>query len=165
MLHILSTDLLMYFLTSTIGMSIARVVTIFNTDFTDFTSNTYNFTWSMIEFGVAILVACAPILRPLFGKLLPFPTTSHRNGAKTSIDHESFKRLDDLRCDHSSEGTIPLHPFVGPSTNTVVSTNAQGRLADNLLHEHVRSPSPVWNGSGSNARSVRIESCWDVDYV
>ena len=106
---------------STIAMSIARLVTIFNTDFSDLTSNTYIFTWSMIEFGVAIQACCIPLLRPVFVKLIPYSTKAHRDGAQRLNDQEPFRRLDDVECGALKEGGIPLQHRGLHNTTTFIS--------------------------------------------
>ncbi|KAL8945897.1 MAG: hypothetical protein Q9222_007631 [Ikaeria aurantiellina] len=59
----------------TIAMSIVRVITVFGTDYEDFTFDTVNWVWPILEYGVAIIVSCGPLIRPLLkrkGALLPY---------------------------------------------------------------------------------------------
>jgi hypothetical protein len=106
-------------LNSTIGMSIARVVTILNTNFADFTFNIYNFIWPVVEFGVAIFVSCGPLFRPLFGNMSAFRTGV---GSKTSgrMQRSSMKRSNGYAgFSNLTEDGTQLHSIAVTTTSTV----------------------------------------------
>ncbi|OCK85403.1 hypothetical protein K432DRAFT_318302 [Lepidopterella palustris CBS 459.81] len=68
----------------TMVIGILRVVAVLNVDFTDFTyaARTAHI-YSVVEIGVAIIVACSPTLRPLFDKIFR-GITSLSSGNKSS---------------------------------------------------------------------------------
>lgn len=105
-------------------MSIARVVTILNTDFLDFTANTYNVIWPVVEFGVAIFVSCGPLLRPLFGNIAAFRTGA---GSKSSgrLGRSSMKRSNGYAgFSNLTEDGTQLHSIAVTTTSTVSHNHA-----------------------------------------
>ena len=60
-------------------MSIARTVTILETDCKDFTSNTYNKVYAISEYSITILVSCTPLLRLLTEQFGFFSFSNQRN--------------------------------------------------------------------------------------
>ncbi|KAF7952622.1 uncharacterized protein EAE97_002119 [Botrytis byssoidea] len=117
---------LMCFGLFTVAMSVARVVTILNTDFSDFTYNLYNYIWPVIEFGVAIFVCCGPLLRPILTPIIgALASISTRLGSKQDLRRQSSttKRGGHRGFSHLDEDGLPLQPIAkGTHTNTISAT-------------------------------------------
>ena len=150
---------------STIGMSIARVATIFDTEFQDFTFNTYNFCWPILEYAVAIIVSCGPLLRPLLPKLkvLSFRfwwKATSKSDAARSMQHPNSFGFSQL-----SEPEIPLQSMPAPANVTSITGNAS-------QYQHPAGPGNVRShGSGLHVdlgevswpvETIQVERSWDV---
>ena len=99
-------------------MSVARVISIYETEFSDFTYNTYNFAWPILEYGVAIVVCCGPLLRPVIQKYTPSMFESRRKTTSegtvgSNPERSRFNRLRDVDC--------PIQPLHIPTTSTSVT--------------------------------------------
>ncbi len=146
-------------------MSIARVTSILGTDFTDFTFNTYNYTWPILEYGVAILVCCGPLLRPLFPQILPFSIKSRLKGNKDISGNESLQRPGHSGFSQLNEGAIPLQSRGAPTSVTTISTNAPrenriGRFEHRLSHESELNALP--RGAKPPSNVIAVQTRWDV---
>ncbi|ESZ93962.1 hypothetical protein SBOR_5665 [Sclerotinia borealis F-4128] len=139
----------------TIGMSIARVVTILNTDFSDFTYNLYNYIWPVIEFGVAIFVCCGPLLRPLltplFGALASIRT---RMGSKqeSRIQSSTIKRGGYRGFSHLNEDGLPLQSVAEGTHTNVASVTTDARNDKTGSSDDATS---------SQNKGIVVETAWD----
>ncbi|PQE05647.1 integral membrane protein [Rutstroemia sp. NJR-2017a BBW] len=144
---------------STIGMSIARVVTILNTDFSDFTYNLYNDIWPAVEFGVAIFVCCGPLLRPLltpvFGSLASIRS---RLGSRqdSKLQSSTTRRNGYHGFTHLNEDGLPLHS-VGEERNTNTASNTTSITTD---ARQDRKMSAHGASSPSN-KGIVVETAWN----
>ncbi|KAM0145512.1 hypothetical protein ACHAQE_011231, partial [Botrytis cinerea] len=139
----------------TISMSVARVITILNTDFSDFTYNLYNYIWPVIEFGVAIFVCCGPLLRPILtpiiGALASIRTRleSKQDSRRQSSTikrggHRGFSQLD--------EDGLPLRPIAkGTHTNTISAT----------IDTRKNGTGTSGNAGSSDNTAIVVETAWD----
>ncbi|KAK6598716.1 integral membrane protein [Botrytis cinerea] len=146
---------LMCFGLFTISMSVARVITILNTDFSDFTYNLYNYIWPVIEFGVAIFVCCGPLLRPILtpiiGALASIRTRleSKQDSRRQSSTikrggHRGFSQLD--------EDGLPLRPIAkGTHTNTISAT----------IDTRKNGTGTSGNAGSSDNTAIVVETAWD----
>lgn len=136
-------------------MSVARVVTILNTDFSDFTYNLYNYIWPVIEFGVAIFVCCGPLLRPILSPIIgALASISTRLGSKQDSRRLSSttKRGGHRGFSHLDEDGLPLQPIAkGTHTNTISATIDAGN----------NRTSTSGNATSSDNKVIVVETAWD----
>ncbi|KAF7907879.1 uncharacterized protein EAE98_011243 [Botrytis deweyae] len=146
---------LMCFGLFTVAMSVARVVTILNTDFSDFTYNLYNYIWPVIEFGVAIFVCCGPLLRPILTPIIgALASISTRLGSKQDSRRQSSttKRGGHRGFSHLDEDGLPLQPMAkGTHTNTISATNDARN----------NRTSTSGNAISSDNKAIVVETAWD----
>lgn len=108
----MDTDLI----SSDIVVSIVRVVTVTQIDYTDLGYSVVPaFIWALAEPAIAIIVACLPACRPLLSRLLPAHVRNTlRTGDKSygKIEESGSKLVDRSR---SRMGPAPhhLHPAAG----------------------------------------------------
>ena len=146
-------------------MSIARVVTIFDTEFKDFTFNTYNFCWPILEYGVAILVCCGPLLRPLFEKFT-FSSLRHRlKGTEDSSGNATLQNPGRLGFSLLAEGEIPLQSMTAPKNVTSITGHAPQHKHQTMLDNGVSIARDLSFGSrrvSLPGQSITVERSWDV---
>ncbi|TGO32447.1 hypothetical protein BHYA_0316g00020 [Botrytis hyacinthi] len=146
---------LMCFGLFTVAMSVARVVTILNTDFSDFTYNLYNYIWPVIEFGVAIFVCCGPLLRPILTPIIgALASISTRLGSKQDSRRQSSttKRGGHRGFSHLDEDGLPLQPIAkGTHSNTISATIDAGN----------NRTSTSGNARSSDNKVIVVETAWD----
>jgi hypothetical protein len=135
-------------------MSIARVVTILNTNFLDFTFNIYNFIWPVVEFGVAIVVCCGPILRPMFNSLASFRSRITGNSGKqnSSMLNSNLSRKKGY-ADISEDGT-PLKSISMPASNTAITVQ-NPQYSKDRGSKHIATESFPKNG-------IVVKTQWDA---
>jgi len=146
-------------------MSIARVVTIFQTQFKDFTFNTYDFCWPILEYGVAILVCCGPLLRPVFEKFTLRSLRIHSKRTQDSDGNTILHTPGQLGFSQLSEGEIPLNPVAAPSCVTSITGNAPRDKHQMMLDEGAsKDRVPAARSKGVNLPSgvITVENRWDV---
>ena len=141
------------------------MVSIFNTNFADFTHGTYNFVWPVLEFGVAIIVCCAPLLRPLFARYFPLISKSSRRTEGESNGSEPFKRIARSGFNQLNERRMPLQSINVPGCITTIGTTDPQDHKQNLL-ELKASHKEGWNSSSHGAsipqNTISVETGWDV---
>ena len=146
-------------------MSVARVVSIFNTDFKDFTFNTYNYCWPILEYGVAILVCCGPLLRPVLEKLSFTCLRNQMKGSGSLGDHTGLQPPGRLGFSQLGEGNIALQSMRAPLSVTSITGNAP-RTRDHMKHENGvskgRDPNPRSKAIDLPIGSITVESRWEV---
>ena len=146
-------------------MSIARVVTIFDTKFTDFTYNTYNFCWPVLEYGVAILVCCGPLLRPLFEHSRLFSFSSFMKKSQDSSGKDSLQKSSRTGFSQLDEGEIPLRPMAA-ATNVVSITGDAPRIDREMIPGNKRSMEKGLGlpptESALPPEHIVVERHWDV---
>ena len=146
---------------STIAMSIARVVTLFRTDFNDVPYSIYNYLWPLLEYGIAILVCCAPLLRPLVEKIPLPPSSSSRTKTQSSTNNKTFSKQGHSGFSQLSEGEIPLRSMAAPSSITSIAGSAP-------QYKHQRSlsvgrvPGAESHGFYRPEEHIKVERSWDV---
>lgn len=153
-------------LNSTIAMSIARVVSIFGTDFEDFTFDSYNFCWPVLEYGVAIIVCCCPLLRPVFEKHAIFPLRNHSNKTENSTGSATLHKPRRLDYGQLSEGEIPLQSMAAPISLTSITGIGSQHKHHTMINHGVSKGKDLNLGSrGANLQgpSIIVERGWDVD--
>lgn len=146
-------------------MSIARVVTIFHTTFTDFTYNTDNFCWPLLEYGVAILVCCGPLLRPIFEKMSLNSIRSHLKEGEKSSSSTSFPHAGRLGFGQLGAGEMPLQSMAAPSSFTSITGNvAQNKGHATLEDEISKNTNVVSKPERSDlpARGIIVEMGWNI---
>ena len=100
-------------------VSILRIVYLVNTDYSptaDFTwESTGTYVWSVIEPSLAVIVACAAVLRPLFSSWIPklHSTRSGGYSAKFGRDKAAYSDI--------SNGEFPLRPLGAFNSTTAGS--------------------------------------------
>ena len=139
-------------------MSIARTVTILKTDFKDFTFGTYNFCWPILEYGVAIVVSCAPLLRPLAEKFTFSPFSSRQTGTERSGRDANSKMSGNSGFAQLSESDMPLQPLAAPTSVTSVIGNARSS-GD---HTTERDLAMLPRESNLPQQFITVERSWDV---
>lgn len=91
-----STD--SYFTKRTISITVVRTVTILTADFaTLLSTGKMVFIWTLTEWGIAIIVCCAPMLRALFDRIVwhkPWLSTKHSSRNNESGSHSHSHSLD-----------------------------------------------------------------------
>ncbi|KAM0125148.1 hypothetical protein ACHAP3_009895, partial [Botrytis cinerea] len=139
----------------TISMSVARVITILNTDFSDFTYNLYNYIWPVIEFGVAIFVCCGPLLRPILTPIIgALASIRTRLESKQDSRRQSstIKRGGHRGFSHLDSDGLPLQPIAkGTHTNTISAT----------IDTRKNGTGTSGNAGSSDNRAIVVETAWD----
>ena len=146
-------------------MSIARVVTIYETDFKDFTYNTYNYCWPILEYGVAILICCGPLLRPVFEKHGFSSRRKHLKGNEGSSGNATFHNSGRLGFTHLGESDIPLQPMAAPISVTSVTGNAPRRKHETVLNDEALKEDGLDSGCERvtlPSQSITVERGWDI---
>ena len=147
-------------------MSIARVVNIYSTDFKDFTHDTLNFCWPVLEYGVAILVCSAPAWRPLFEKirffsfgvkLSRFWNKGSDHSSRGTSNHSGFNRL--------KSPSIPLGDLGAPTS--IVSITGPTRGANGVRqhddqHVHNDLYESASREAGLSLNTISVETRFDV---
>lgn len=149
----------------TIAMSIARVVTIFDTEFKDFTFNTYNFCWPILEYGVAILVCCGPLLRPLFEKGALFSPGNRPNGTEDSSGNTTIQKPGRLGFSQLGEGEIPLQAMAAPTNVISITGNVPQHKHQTMLDDGVSTEAGLnfWSkGVNLPSQGINVERGWNV---
>lgn len=73
----------------TIAITITRVVVIYRTSFIHFSASDPELKiWSSVEFAMAIIICCGPMLRPVFEKIFPATLTGRRTKASDNDKSE-----------------------------------------------------------------------------
>lgn len=85
-------------------ISIVRVISILNVDFLDFVwSGVPAIEWAIAEPGIAVLIASAPILRPVFDKMIPsslIHSIHTKNPLHKSLPNREYASYGQLPEDH-----------------------------------------------------------------
>ncbi|KAI9760262.1 MAG: hypothetical protein M4579_001776 [Chaenotheca gracillima] len=151
----------------TIIIGILRVVALVTIDFSDFSYSAKGiFIWSDLEPGIGIVVACGPLLRPLFEKIFPAAAAAigrhtHTNNKGNHShdggphDTKNFNRLDD--------GEVPLKPMTGINSSMVTSEGASHKdlesdFKDDAMYGDLESAI----GEVSHTRGISVQTQWDV---
>lgn len=146
-------------------MSIARVVTIYETNFKDFTYNTYNYCWPILEYGVAILICCGPLLRPVFEKHSFSSLRKYLKGNEGSNGKGTLHNSDRFGFTHLGESDIPLQPMAAPISVTSVTGNASRRKHETMLNDDALKEEGLDSGCERvtlPSRSITVERGWDI---
>ena len=146
-------------------MSIARVVTIFETNFKDFTYDTYNYCWPLLEYGVAILICCGPLLRPVFEKHSFSSLRKRLKRNEGSSGSATFHSSGRLGFTQLGESDIPLQPMAAPKSVTSVTGNAPRRKHETMLNDEALKEGGLDSGRERVAmppQSITVERGWDI---
>ncbi|QSZ31556.1 hypothetical protein DSL72_001123 [Monilinia vaccinii-corymbosi] len=143
----------------TISVTIVRVIVIAKTDFLDFSYSSKGiFIWTAVNYGTGIIVACCPLLRPVFERLYPKSLVQTLRSKSTSITtsiagntsrkHSKFDRLEDVR--------YPLHDVGSGSVGTKTEIVTVAREED-FLRGQSRSHNSIYTGSKSTDLESKLE--------
>ena len=146
-------------------MSIARVVTIYETNFKDFTYDTYNYCWPILEYGVAILICCGPLLRPVFDKHSFSSLRKRLKGNEGSSGSATFHNSGRLGFTQLGESDIPLQSITAPISVTSITGNAPRPKHETLLNDEALKEGgsdPGCERVTLPSQSITVERGWNV---